>query len=90
MRENTSEILEFSNYKVFTAENGKIGVETANREKPDLIICDIMMPVLDGYGVLQIFHSYFYLQKLNEAISGREWKWELMIILLNHSMILNF
>jgi len=54
MRENTSEILEFSNYKVFTAENGKIGVETANREKPDLIICDIMMPVLDGYGVLHL------------------------------------
>lgn len=54
MRENTSEILEFSSYKVFTAENGKIGVETANREKPDLIICDIMMPVLDGYGVLHL------------------------------------
>jgi DNA-binding response OmpR family regulator len=54
MRENTSEILELSNYKVFTAENGKVGVETANREKPDLIICDIMMPVLDGYGVLHL------------------------------------
>ena len=54
MRENTSEILELSNYKVFTAENGKIGVETANKVKPDLIICDIMMPVLDGYGVLHL------------------------------------
>lgn len=54
MRENTSEILELSNYKVFTAENGKIGVEKAQKEKPDLIICDIMMPVLDGYGVLHL------------------------------------
>lgn len=54
MRENTSEILELANYKVFTAENGKIGVETAQKEKPDLIICDIMMPVLDGYGVLHM------------------------------------
>jgi CheY-like chemotaxis protein/CRP-like cAMP-binding protein len=54
MRENTSEILELSNYTVFTAENGKIGVEKAQKEKPDLIICDIMMPVLDGYGVLHL------------------------------------
>ena len=54
MRENTAEILELSNYTVLTAENGKIGVETAQREKPDLIICDIMMPVLDGYGVLHL------------------------------------
>jgi CheY-like chemotaxis protein len=54
MRENTSEILELSSYKVFTAENGKIGVEKAQQEKPDLIICDIMMPVLDGYGVLHL------------------------------------
>jgi CheY-like chemotaxis protein len=54
MRENTSEILELSNYKVLTAPNGKIGVETAQKERPDLIICDIMMPVLDGYGVLHL------------------------------------
>lgn len=52
MRENTAEILELANYKVLTAKNGKIGVETALKEKPDLIICDIMMPVLDGYDVL--------------------------------------
>jgi CheY-like chemotaxis protein/CRP-like cAMP-binding protein len=54
MRENTSEILELSKYTVFTAENGKVGVEKAQKEKPDLIICDIMMPVLDGYGVLHL------------------------------------
>lgn len=52
LRMNTAEILELANYEVFTAENGKAGVETALREKPDLVICDIMMPVLDGYGVL--------------------------------------
>lgn len=54
MRENTAEILELSKYKVFTAKNGKEGVELAQKEKPDLIICDIMMPVLDGYGVLHL------------------------------------
>ena len=54
MRENITEILELSNYKVFAAPNGKKGVELVQLEKPDLIICDIMMPVLDGYGVLHI------------------------------------
>lgn len=52
IRGNTAEILSLSNYQVFTSKNGKEGVEMANKEKPDLIICDIMMPVMDGYGVL--------------------------------------
>ncbi len=52
-----AEILKMMNYKVFTAENGKIGVETALSEKPDLILCDIMMPVLDGYGVLHMLRK---------------------------------
>ncbi len=54
VRENTSEILSLANYEVLVAENGKIGVELAQRGKPDLIICDIMMPELNGYGVLHI------------------------------------
>ena len=54
VRENTAEILELAKYNVITAENGKIGVELAAKEKPDLIICDIMMPVLDGYGALHL------------------------------------
>jgi CRP-like cAMP-binding protein/ActR/RegA family two-component response regulator len=54
MRENTAEILELASYHVFTASNGKEGVELAHKEKPDLIICDIMMPLLDGYGVLHM------------------------------------
>lgn len=57
IRENTAEILELAGYKVHTAENGKIGVEKALQEKPDLIICDIMMPVLDGYGVLHLLNK---------------------------------
>jgi len=54
MRENTAEILELANYSVVTAPNGKAGVELANKEQPDLILCDIMMPELDGYGVLYL------------------------------------
>lgn len=63
IRNNTSEILELSNYNVIVARNGKIGVEKALQEKPDLIICDIMMPVLDGFGVLHAIHK-------NEAIKN--------------------
>lgn len=54
VRDNISEILELANYEVFTAENGKEGVVIAMKEKPDLILCDVMMPVLDGYGVLHL------------------------------------
>lgn len=54
VRENTAEILSLANYEVITAENGKIGVTLAEQEHPDLILCDVMMPELDGYGVLHI------------------------------------
>ncbi len=54
VRENTAEILRLASYQVQTAENGKIGIEMATLQRPDLIICDILMPVLDGFGVLQI------------------------------------
>jgi len=54
MRENTAEILALSGYNTLTAKDGKEGVEMARKENPDLIICDIMMPVLDGYGVLHV------------------------------------
>lgn len=57
VRENTAEILELASYKVLQAENGKIGVEIAQKIKPDLIICDIMMPVLDGYGVIHLLNK---------------------------------
>ncbi|NBB19380.1 response regulator [Runella sp. CRIBMP] len=54
MRDNTTEILELAHYKVITAENGKQGIKLAQESSPDLIICDIMMPELDGYGVLHL------------------------------------
>ncbi|MEI6946973.1 response regulator [Paraflavisolibacter sp. H34] len=57
LRENTAEILELAGYKTVTAENGKRGVEAAIREKPDVIVCDIMMPELDGYGVLHLLRK---------------------------------
>ncbi|HTL10287.1 MAG TPA: response regulator [Chitinophagaceae bacterium] len=58
IRLNTAEILELSNYKVLTAANGKQGVEMALTQHPDLIICDIMMPELDGYGVLHAVQKH--------------------------------
>ena len=54
VRENAAEILSLAGYDVQTAVNGKSGVDMAQKDKPDLIICDIMMPELDGYGVLHI------------------------------------
>jgi CRP-like cAMP-binding protein/ActR/RegA family two-component response regulator len=57
IRENIAEILTLAGYEVFTAPNGKRGVETALREKPELVICDIMMPELDGYGVLHLLRK---------------------------------
>ncbi len=57
IRENLAEILELAGYEALTAENGKIGVEVAESNLPDLILCDVMMPVLDGFGVLSILHK---------------------------------
>lgn len=57
IRDNTAEILELAGYKTYTAENGKKGVDMALKEKPDVIICDIMMPELDGYGVLHLLRK---------------------------------
>ena len=54
VRENTAEILTLADYNVTTAQNGKEGAELAQKLLPDLIVCDIMMPELDGYGVLHI------------------------------------
>lgn len=63
VRENTAEILSLAQFEVLTAKNGKEGVEMAFAHKPDVIICDIMMPVLDGYGVLHLLSK-------NESTSG--------------------
>lgn len=53
LRENTSELLDLNGYYTITAPNGAIGVSLAKNEQPDIIVCDIMMPELDGYGVLK-------------------------------------
>ena len=53
MRRNLATILEMEGFQVTAAENGRRGVELALSAPPDLILCDVMMPELDGYGVLQ-------------------------------------
>lgn len=64
IRENMAEILDLAGYTVTTAENGKEGVASAISDKPDLILCDIMMPVLDGYGVLHMLQKNTDLQHI--------------------------
>jgi CheY-like chemotaxis protein/CRP-like cAMP-binding protein len=58
IRENVVEILELSGYNVAAAENGKIGVELALKFHPDIVLCDIMMPEMDGYDVLQALNTH--------------------------------
>jgi len=53
MRRNLATILRLEAYQPLTADHGRAGVELALREKPDLILCDVMMPELDGYGVIE-------------------------------------
>ncbi|MGN6179508.1 MAG: response regulator [Mucilaginibacter sp.] len=57
IRENVVEILELAGYTVFAASNGKAGVDLASKNIPDIILCDIMMPELDGYGVLYLLNK---------------------------------
>lgn len=58
IRESTAEILELTGYKVLQASNGKTGIDLATQHQPDLILCDIMMPELDGYGVLYTLNKH--------------------------------
>jgi EAL domain-containing protein (putative c-di-GMP-specific phosphodiesterase class I)/AmiR/NasT family two-component response regulator len=57
VRENLLELLEAENFETIEAENGQIGIEKAIHETPDLILCDLMMPEIDGYGVLTSIRS---------------------------------
>ena len=52
LRSNVSRVLKAEGYEVITAENGAAGVEAALAQMPDLIVCDITMPEMDGFGVL--------------------------------------
>lgn len=53
MRRNITTLLRYHDYEPVAAANGREGIDAARREKPDVILCDVMMPELDGYGVLQ-------------------------------------
>lgn len=64
VRENLSEILELDGYHTLQAGNGKSGVNMAIEHSPDLILCDVMMPELDGYGVLKIINRNQSLQHI--------------------------
>lgn len=57
IRENIVEILQLAGYEVFAAENGKVGIQKALEVQPALILCDVMMPVLDGFGMLKILQN---------------------------------
>ncbi|MBZ0098911.1 MAG: response regulator [Taibaiella sp.] len=54
IRLNIAEVLQLARYDVVSACNGKEGVEMVRTEHPDLIVCDVMMPVMDGFGVLHV------------------------------------
>ena len=57
MRRNIALLLEMEGFLVVTAENGASGVATAKKERPDLVLCDVMMPEMDGYGVVQALRA---------------------------------
>jgi DNA-binding NarL/FixJ family response regulator len=57
MRENIATILNMEGYEVLEASDGRDGIQQARDDKPDLILCDVMMPKLDGHGVLQALRT---------------------------------
>ncbi|WP_035609722.1 response regulator transcription factor [Haloferula sp. BvORR071] len=57
MRRNLATILRLEQYNTLTAENGQVGIEMLKSQTPDIILCDVMMPELDGYGVLKEVRS---------------------------------
>jgi DNA-binding response OmpR family regulator len=52
IREEMEQILGFEGFSVLAADNGRTGISLATAHRPDVILCDIMMPHLDGYGTL--------------------------------------
>jgi CheY-like chemotaxis protein len=70
MRRNITTLLRFQDDEPIAAENGRVGIEMARREQPDLILCDVMMPELDGYGVLRSIPSLRNQQDLEPKNEG--------------------
>ena len=64
MRRNISALLRYYEYEPIVADNGRAGIEVARRESPDLILCDVMMPEMDGYGVLQALQTDVQLARI--------------------------
>ncbi|HVV03703.1 MAG TPA: response regulator [Puia sp.] len=58
VRDNIAEILQLSDYQVLKAGDGRTGIQLALEEKPDVIVCDITMPGLDGYAVMHALHQH--------------------------------
>jgi len=58
VRDNIAEILQLSDYQVLKAADGRTGIQLALDERPDVIVCDIAMPGLDGYAVLHALHQH--------------------------------
>ncbi len=58
IRESIQDVLELEGYKALTAPNGKVGVQMATEHLPDLILCDVCMPEMDGHGVLETLRCH--------------------------------
>lgn len=78
--ENLTEYFEIEGYKIIGAKNGKIGVEIASELVPDLIICDVLMPIMDGYEVLnsllhmaRTFHiPFIFSTSMSESVNRED------------------
>src|ERR1700752_3723103 len=57
LRRNLTTILRLEKFHPLPAETGRVGLELAKKERPDLILCDVMMPELDGYGVISALRA---------------------------------
>ena len=72
LRETLNDVLEVNGYQVVLANDGRDGVEIAIDQSPDLIICDINMPLLDGYQVLKILTHAFSVEQMPSFICMRK------------------
>ena len=57
LREEIVDVLELEGFSVVTAENGRVGLERIQAERPDLVLCDLMMPEMDGYETLKAIRA---------------------------------